>query len=218
MQGTWKHHLSGYDRKGLRRRKQTRHHTLKDKLRALSRLDRMDSQKVEGIFRKEGEVINTCFEEVERQFLVSTCVVRNNHYNGWEDYYDKASKAKEAYKWKGNWFDPYSGEPLDGVVDILHTIETEFVDWDSDVPKTKTRRCWSRADDSKGKTFVYGKPLPEDWWNIYGGMWSTRRRKYCQSFANRRGRRVTRDWISKADFETEIPTYIDEKSISWCVW
>ena len=129
MKGLWKENLCGYDRKGNKRKKQTRHYTLKDNVQAIVHTYRNNPELVD--FRYESEI------------------------QGWRD---------------------------------------------------------------SSTAFIYGKPLPEDWWNIYGGMWQTKRRKYCQSFANRRGRRVTRDWISKADFETEIPSYMDEKSISWCVW
>lgn len=100
----------------------------------------------------------------------------------------------------------------DNVQAIVHTYRNnpEKVDfrYESDI------QGWRDSSTA----FMYGKPLLEDWWNIYGRMWSTRRRKWCQSYANSKDRRIVRDWIIVGDYDIEMNTHELSKTIDWLVW
>lgn len=97
----------------------------------------------------------------------------------------------------------------------IELIDTRFIQYPKPI---KVKNGHKKNILTFGDTvFLYGKPIPVDFWNIFG-FWSTRRRKYCQNYANRKDRRIIRDWIIERDWNREISTHELSKTIAWLVW
>ena len=70
---------------------------------------------------------------------------------------------------------------------------------------------WNRCGFQTNKEFFYKKPLYKKDIN-----WSFPKiRKFYQKLANKKDRRIIRDWIRQGDYEKSIPTHKMSKSIEW---
>ena len=65
--------------------------------------------------------------------------------------------------------------------------------------------------------YIYGKPLPTDFFHMYG-FYSTRRKKFVKRFANRRTRLRIKEWLIKGDYDTTHKNHSLEKSILWEIY
>jgi len=66
--------------------------------------------------------------------------------------------------------------------------------------------------------FIYNKPLCEDWHNQYG-FWGKKSRKWYQTKANRKDRRLIKEYCKFGDFDGSlVKTHCTSKSIAWAVW
>ena len=222
MNGTWKENVSGWDRKGNKRKKQSRKHTLKDKVKPLIRKfhyneEYNDTIWIEGdanyikpekyIYKKSG-FIETWSIEVSRYIGQKVC----------EDYLlsEYSYNNRVAYQTiDDKWYDEYTNEPIDGIVKKLHFKYKEEVTFDE--PVKIYVGTWSRKPSTDETIFIYGKPITDNYTNQYG-FWSARRRKWIQTSAHRKDRALLRQYISNSDWNKDVKTHPLSKSISWEVW
>jgi len=204
MNGLWKENLGGWNHKGQKRKKQKRKHTIRDRARALLKVQ---ERKDIGIW-EEGEVE---FKKPEKIF-------KNNFYiEIWRVKFLKSDYSKyiyrDAYFWNNCWYNEYTDEPIHysfvKKVDFLYATELVF-----DKPieiKENPFRGYSFYVSTT--TFIFGKPLP-NWkkWTLYN---DGRRRKFAQKQAHSKDRAKLREWISKGDWDSEIKTHALSKSILW---
>jgi hypothetical protein len=225
MNGLWKENLSGYDRKGNKRKKHTRKHTLKDKVKPLIKkfyykdidndvihndANRFEYVKPKKTFKQSGWV-ETWRVRVER--IISW---RKPSYDSVYLIRNWSENIRTAYNVNGIWYDEYSHEKIDGDIVPLHFLFKEEVEYDEPI---EIKKSYGWKPSFENEIFIYGKPLCEDWHNQYG-FWSTRRRKYAQTYANRKTRAKAKNWLNKKDWnqETEIKNHSLEKSIAWEIY
>jgi len=226
MNGTWKENVAGYS-KDNRRKKQTRKHTLKDV--AKWHIRHSDAgyrkKKTTPSIRVEGGIETTLAKvPVKKELYVSVYIVDVDNY----DYELKADAGifgvahgffegnnKTAFKYKNRFYDYYTKEPIEGIVKVLNLVDTMYLDWDEGETKYE-RDGWCSASSTE-TLFLYGKPLPVDYWNIFG-FWSTKGRKYAQKKANRADRMAIKTWIENKDISKEVKTHALSKSIAWEIY
>ena len=217
MQGRWKENVGGYH-KDCRRKKHSRKHTLKDKVKPL--IKKYIYNDIDTDFIWEDGVIHTQPEPIYKQSgFIETWKINVTRYVRDAYPYDEyhynvySNNVRTAY-YSDGWYDEYTNEPIIGDVtklSFLWKVEVQY-----DTPK-KINRKRSYFYSEREEIYVYGKPLPKDWNNIYG-FWGTKSRKPAAKMANKIGRAKVREWIHKADWDKPIKNYALEKSIAWEIW
>ena len=225
MKGTWKENVGGYA-KDNKRKKQSRKHSLNDSAKwhiNHSKEWRIKERKISSAIRIEGAIeIIPDTVKVKKELYVKLYKVDVDNYD-----YEKSDylggilpagffegNVKLAFKYKNRYYDFYTKEVMEGVISPLSWIDTIYLDWDESLPKEKKDRSyWSRADSTE-TLHLWGKPLPVDYWCIFG-CYSTKRRKYAQKKVNGIDRMNVKTFIRSADWDKEIRTHALSKSIAW---
>lgn len=231
MQGLWKEDISGWDRKGNKRKKTTRNHNIKD--RALSIMKN---------FEENEDLTTNCRKRYKPEILTSSTIVEHTYTGSF--YNTKTSYPEYVQIWKIRYFYGKENESvvceafLDGrewkmrdkqTVRNAHSISFKD-DYDSFVEKIRPieifKPDWSKERtynkkvtvslSSDGTTMLWGKPLL-DWkrWTLFN---DGKRRKYAQQTAHRADRAITRAWITKGKWDTEMKTHALSKSILWEIY
>lgn len=225
MQGIWKEKLGGYDRKGNRRKRHSRKHTLKDKVKPFIKKFKYkdiendvfhnEANNVEFI-KPEPRLVNSVWIETWRVRVERTLSWKKP---AWDSVYltrNWSENIRTAYKTNGRWYDEYDHTEISGDVIPLAFLFKEQIELDEPI-EIKTPRWWGGIG-TKDELFVYGKPLPEDWHNIYG-FWGRKSRKWYQTKANRKDRRLAKEFCRPRDWDGEtVKTHCTSKSIAWDVW
>jgi len=208
MKGLWKEKISGYNFKGDKRKKTKRKHILKDNIKyhiKANNHDRKNRLNVE-------DYIYTVKRKNNKELFVKLSLISYEKYKN-DFFYIKNTLA---FLYKGNWYDYYTKEILKGsFINELYFIENIYLDWDNCLDKYIEKRY--SVYGTKVNYFLYGKPLPKDFYNMFG-FYSVRRKKYIQTNANRKDRRLLKQWLSNNDFDKPIKTHALSKSIAWEVW
>lgn len=206
MKGLWKENLGSWNHKDSKRKKQTRNHTLKDNIKVLT--------KREINYYKEGEVELFLPKSIYKDCGVVE--VWNIMFSNYEYLFDYGKSIRAYYIPQFGWFDDYTNEIIEyPFIKRMDKVDEKFIQYPKPV---LIKRGYKKNITTFGdRVFLYGKPLPVDFWHMFG-YWSTRRRKWCQTYANRKDRVIIRDWINKSDWNKEIPTHEVSKSIAWMVW
>jgi len=231
MNGTWKENISGYDRKSNKRKKQTRKHLLKDKAKYHITHSEYYGRKN----KKLSNNPNVCYIEGAVEHTPS--MVKNKKelyvdvYTIDVDNYDRTEcnvtltdvirgcfegNTKIAFNHHGRWYDIYTYEHIRGAVKKLTKIDTIYLDWDESLPDM-VEDCGYYASATIETIFLYGKPLPVDWHNIFG-FWSTKARKYAQKKVNSMDRQRLINYISEGDWDKDVKTHSLSKSIAWEIY
>jgi len=217
MTGTWKENVSSYH-KDCRRKKQSRKHTLKDKVKPLVKKFKYKNIDTDFIF-SDGIVITKPEPKTKQSGFVDTFKIEVqrslNEVESDEGYlYTRfSSKVRTAYYANG-WYDEYTDEPIYGDVKKLSFIWSKEVQYDK--PAVIRDRRWYSAS-YVDTIYIYGKPITSNWLNHYG-FWSSKSRKPAAKMANRIGRAKCREWIHNAVWDAPIKNYALEKSIAWEIW
>jgi len=226
MNGTWKENVGGYH-KDCKRKKQSRKHTLKDKAKwhiRHSGIGYRNTIPKNTPTKIEGDVVITPRKILRKKELyVDVYVINVDDYNYIEILGEDfcvppqgffEGKTKIAFKYNNNYFDIYTKEIIIGLIKPLSKIDTIYLDWDEEDTYI-TERVYKPS--IKETIFLYGKPLPKKYWNIFG-FWTTKARKYAQNKAHRMDRRNTKTFIKKGDWDAEIKTHCLSKSIAWEIY
>lgn len=227
MHGTWKENIDGYDRKGNRRKRHTSKHTLNDKAmwhiknETYNRKNSIDT----GAARVEGGVIVTQdMVKNKKHLYVDVWTVDVDNYDRNEcgvsigDIIDGCfeGNTKTAFNYRGGWYDIYTQEPIQGCVKELNKIDTIYLDWDESLPDIVEKRGYY-GYSTEETIYLYNKPLPVDWHNIFG-FWSTKARKYAQKKVNHMDRQRVRDYLAIGDWDEDVKTHSLSKSIAWEIY
>jgi len=227
MNGTWKENIAGWNLKDCKRKKQTRKHTLKDKAKwhikhsdiGWKAKKGSSRTKIEGAIEYIPDTV-----KVKKELYVPVFVVDVDNYNYTEtlgdDYRVKPEgffegNNRTAFRYRNAWYDIYTYEKIEGIIKPLNEIDTIYLPWDENLQDTEDRSYY-RASTTE-TVFLYGKPLPVDFWKIFG-FWSTKGRKYAQKKANRADRMAIKTWLGNKDISKEIKTHALSKSIAWEIW
>jgi len=208
MKGLWKEKLSGYNHKGEKRKKTKRKHILKDNIKYHIKANthgRKNKLNVE-------EYIYSIKKKINKELFVKLSLISHTKYKI-DFFYNKNTLA---FLYKGNWYDYYTQEIIkSSFIKELYFVEYIYLDWDRSVEKYVEKKYSTYRN--KVNYFLYGRPLPKDFYNIFG-FYSARRRKYIQINANRKDRRLLKQWLSNNNFDKPIKTHALSKSIAWEVW
>lgn len=220
MNGYWKNSIGGWNHKDSKRKKQTRKNYIRDRGKILHKLFIRDSKKRErlvneDIYRVENEVtyIRT-YGHIWPEMLKP-----KNTVEVWKVLYnDKIYIVWEHY---GSYYDDVTNEYIDFKIEFdshnFRKIELlDIVGYDNSGELEKANKVFNslyRCNLTK-KEFFLGKPLLKKDINWDDG----KRRGYYQKEAHSKDRASLRDWISKGDWDSEIKTHADSKSIDWSVW
>ena len=210
MNGLWKENLGGWNHKDSKRKKQSRNNTLRDKGRALLKIQ---ETKDIGI-REEGDV----------EYIDPKKVYKNNFYiEIWkiiiskEDEYlfKNTSKIRYAYLWNNSWYDDYNDEKIisDNIDKLEFIYSTELI-FDEEIKIKEPSYYWGAG--SITTTFLFDKPLP--YWKQRTFYNDGKRRKYAQKYASSMDRANLKEWVRKEDWDSEIKTHALSKSILWEIW
>jgi len=220
MQGIWKENISGYNKKGFKRKKFSRKHTLKDK--AKWHITNCDARKGKAISNRTkwenkyefiGQKVKT-----EREIFVDVYKIKVlGSIEGVDcSFIEKETKkTRIAFSYRDHWYDFYTKELINKCVKELVKIETMYINWDQNKDKYRNLRFFSYGN--KDRLFLYGKPLVVDYYNTYG-FYSTKDRIYAQTRANRMDRRRIKIWIDNRDYDKEVKTHALSKTIAWEIW
>ena len=229
MQGVWKENVSGYDRKGNKRKKQNRKHLLKDKAKWHIKhtiYNKQIASKKSNRTYIEGDIDFTPpMVKNNRELYVDVWVVDIDNYN-----YSKSlgeycfiipdghfeGNNRTAFEYNNSWYDIYTKKIIKGIIKPLTKIDTIYLDWDENKPKIVEYHGYCGAA-TKETIFLYGKPLPVKFWNIFG-FYATKDRKYAQKKVNHIDRQNLRTYIAKGDWDVEIKTHALSKSIAWEIY
>lgn len=233
MQGTWKENVSGWDRKGNRRRKTTRNSTIKDKARQIIRIYSEENDVNDKYSKKSDKAVLTNSAITKHEFTgssyrSSTRTKYPEYVQMWKIRYHygslNESKVCEAFLENGKWllrdkhtlsysFGVSWFKQRDEFVEKIRPLEMFKPDWNKE-----------RAYENKksvnynvyGTTYFYGKPLPS-WkkWTLYD---DGKRRKIAQKHAHSMDRQNIRKWIHDEDWDAEVKTHALSKSIAWEIW
>lgn len=209
MQGTWKENLSGYDKKGNKRKKCSRKHTLKDKKYAIhkNKLNIVTDGDVEIIPETKLE-----YGELAKTYLVS---VEKYDWDG-----EKRSKSRLARTFDDViWYDEYTLEYIDNTVRKINFEYSEFIEYNE--PKKvhvySEYRFYYSYVSTNTLDFIYGKPYDEGG-DIWPNFITRSSKKWYKQHANRKTRSRLKNWLRKKDYDSEIKTHCYEKSIKWHVY
>jgi len=229
MNGTWKENISGYDRKGNKRRKQSRKHTLKDKAKWHIKhtiYSKQTNNKLSNKTYIEGNVefIPAMVKNHKELYVdVWTVDVDNYDYSKTLDEYCFLPPAgyfegnnKIAFEYNNAWYDIYTHTYIKGIIKPLNKIDTIYLNWDENKPKIVEYKGYCGVD-TKETIYLYNKPLSVKFWNIYG-FYSTKARKYAQKKVNHIDRQNVRTYISESNWDKEIKTHALSKSIAWEIY
>lgn len=227
MNGTWKENISGYDRKSNFRKKHTRKHTLNDKAKWHIKNETYSnsSQKDTGVCRIEGEVeITQNMVKNKKQLYVDVWTIDVDNYDRSKcnvflsDIIQGCFEGniKTAFNHHGRWYDIYTYEFICGSVKELNKIDTIYLDWDESLPEMVRERGYC-STSSNEIIYLYGKPLPVDWHNIFG-FWSTKGRGYAQKKVNSMDRQRVRNYIARENWDEDVKTHSLSKSIAWEIY
>jgi len=233
MNGLWKENVSGWDRKGNRRRKTSRNNTIRDKGRAILR----NFDETEDIPRN-----HRCRNKPE--ILTNSTITEHTYSGSFYGYtngsypeYVKTFKVRVHYKTflsdventitfeaffnNGKWcttdkrdiFRLVSATYKDFFVEKVRMTGELRLDWTKE--KTRNNKV-SVNNHGEGTTYLYGKPLP-DWkrMTLYN---DGKRRKYAQKYASSMDRQNIRKWCDARDWDAEVKTHALSKSVLWEIW
>ena len=228
MNGTWKENVSGYDRKCSKRKRQTRKHTLKDKAKALIRRfkfndiendviryeTKLEYTSDESIIKKSGWVDEY---EIEVSTIVDTKIINDVTLD------NCTCSLKTAYLENDSWYDVYTNELIVNnarknskskvrIICFLGKKEKIF-----NKPKIIKNYFFKDKYILTSNTFIYNKPIPKNFWHIYG-FYSSRARKHIQRRVNHIDRQRLKMYLTKGDWDLEIKTHALSKSIAWEVY
>ena len=238
MQGLWKEKISGYDKKGIRRRKTSRKNTIRDKRVALlkdyhkgrNKIYRIENP-MELVYKGNRYVLNN--EKIEKTTPIYKIGFRIPK-KGFEDDYSKSSYISiKAYRNgdKGHYNTQWLEEKTDKnirdyfglsfkqfyCIDHIFTIKEvgiKELDWQNEVLKrNRIRRCDFNTNNQR--EFIYNKPLYRYYkWSMYT---ESTRRRFARKMVNGQTRTSVRNWINKGNWDAErvIPCY--EKSYAWYI-
>lgn len=198
MKGLWKENVSSYNHKGIRRKKTTRKHNIKDNIKALVKINRKEnynkSIRLEGQFEVIQEYKNKKTEKI--QVLLLTL--------------NSSKKEVIGYFNKGKLYDYFNHNELKySSFIIIKELDYFFIE-----NKVKPRiRTYKR----NGAYVVYNCVLNKKFWNIYG-FYSSSLRKFFGNYSNRTKRRNVKKFIREGDFDKEIKGNSLDKSIEWTIW
>ena len=221
MNGTWKENLSGYNHKGQRRKKQTRKHILKDKIKPLIKnfyFKNKEIEKEKFFIENQVEYIDNEQTKKKRNITIKIYKIEVIRYYGELCNSRYSTNIREAYKSvNGGYYDLYNFEPIIGnEIKELSLIDTEEFEVEQKDNSKKNNKPITYFYYNSKIYFIYGKPLEKDFFNIYGFN-SCKRRKYCKKLANKRTRKNIKTWLKKGDFDKPHKNHFMEKSTSWCV-
>ena len=213
MQGIWKENISGYT-KDSKRKKQSRKHTLKDKAKwhikhtQYSRKGKCESNKT----FVEGDILVVPDQiKQHKELYINICLI-SVIYDTFDFSY---SKIKLVFQYRNDYYDFYTKELITRSTDLLTVLDIMYLDWDEDLELID--RPGYYGSSTRETLFLYGRPLPVDYWNMFG-FYSTKDRKIAQKKANSMDRQRVREYISKFDWDAEIKTHALSKSILWEIW
>jgi len=213
MQGLWKEKLSGYDRKGLKRKKITRKHILKDK----AKWHIINSDNSKQIREEPGNLIYIRKIKNKRNFYAELWLIKEDISKyPLNILLKKKNKTKAAFFYKNKWFDYFTKEPIEYNIIKIYKIKNIFANLLME-NKSKYRIIKKDYSPTNSIYFLYNKPLNKNFYYEFG-FWTSRYRKYAQNKANRKDRRIVKDWIRKGNFEKELKSHNLSKSIAWEVW
>jgi len=223
MNGIWKENLSGYDRKGQKRKRTTRKNIIRDKAKAL--IKHFDYLNVENYidtdnYRNESLSI-AVFKPIppSKPEFADIYSIKLS----WEDFFSNQwSMFEEAYFKDGLWYDINHSE-----VFYKHSIYSSLTSDIEIVKKLKNVQLkYNDNNDSlykkrniiisTGETFIYDKPFASwEKWKLYS---DGKRRKIAQKLAHHKDRQYLKQWVKKQDWDSNIKTHPLSKSILWEVW
>ena len=220
MQGTWKEKVGGWNHKDTKRKKQTRKHILKDKVKPLIKKFYYDDKEFEDTIRyetiieyKADKAVYKNSGFVEYWKIEKLTKVGNQVFGDYlEPIYNRTKM--DAYLENGIWYNVYTNEIINGYIEKIAFLYKE----EKVFNKPKLINCgYSRNYIMCYNIFIYNKPLGEDWHNQYG-FWSTKARKHVQKLVNARDRANTREYINRGDWDKDVKTHALSKSIAWEIY
>jgi len=233
MNGLWKETVSGWDRKGNKRRKQTRNNTIRDKARQIIHIYSEENDVNDKYSRKSDKAVLTNSAITVHKFtgssyMSSTRTKYPEYVQMWKIRYHYGSlgesKVCEAFLNNGKWllrdkhtlsysFEVSWFKQREEFVERICPLDMFKPDW------TKERAYKNRKSENinvYGTTYLYSKPLPD--WKRSTFYDDGKRRKYAQKYANSMDRQKIREWIGHKDWDKEVKTHALSKSILWEIW
>jgi len=225
MQGTWLENTPLYSKYGDKRRKQTRKHTIKDKFKPLIKkfhykdmIDKSGTYKdtidkynyvVQDEIIKHSQKVEVYKVNIKRYYKIPNTIP-------WE--YNISSSIRYAYKFNKSWYDSYINQII-GDIGEVNIIKFEYFTFIHFNPPLITPIKYTKSSyfGHKSSIWFYDKPIDSNWHNKYG-FWSTRRRKFYQNLANRRDRRLSKNYCIKGDWDKDVKSHSSSRSINWDVW
>ena len=224
MQGVWKEKINGWN-KDNKRKKQSRKHTLKDKAKILIRKfyhQDIDNDSIRRECRKYFDITKKDIKKSEDSFI---CRVEFKYYldRNKKKYHRAIYEPRRyftriCYQLKYKWYDVYTNEEI--IFDehhILFKFEKIHIRYKEPLIVSEDSISLDRFyyDNT---VFIYGNPLPNKFYKMYG-FYSTTLKKFYKKVSHTRTRRNERVWLYKKDYDMdyEIKKSAIEKSYKWYI-
>lgn len=142
------------------------------------------------------------------------------------DYFQKVSKAT-CYKVRGNYYDLYTKKLLRTTSiqssKVLYTTHLKYSDFGLTdkvfTPYTNHRYSWVINSIQDTKVILRGKHLD---YKVFKKLKLKKSRSktaaFWKSYTHRKERSLTREWINRKDYDSEIKTNKLSKGLSWLLW
>jgi len=227
MQGVWKENLGGWNTKGIKRKKQTRNHTIKDKAKAILKNYSEEHDDLE-LYKSDKNILTnssiteytTCWRREKKVFptIVKYFKIRL--------YFDNIHGKTETHTFRaflhnGLWL-------TENCISIFDSLDLSWQQkYHAYIVKVKLigefRPNWTEHKKveisyntsyyPEGTTYLYNKPF-YDWrrWFLYK---PNKRRKFALHTANSADRMAIKTFISNKDWDAELKTHALSKSILW---
>lgn len=239
MQGTWKEKTFGYI-KDCKRKKQKRKHLIKEKNKPILKKyyykdisNEIVRPGVEVILNEDVKFKHSGFVDVYKaevfkfvksinaKHITDICHFKNAYYEMPGYVYTFSSSLKDVYRIpeekSEGYYDAETNEKLTAydsitIMDFLYKKEIQF----KNPIKLSGRKRFATGITTQ--VFLYGKPLPESFHKLYGFYSCSGRRGFSQKKANKRDRRLLKEWLGNRNFDTDIKTHETSISIAWEVF
>ena len=203
MQGLWKNNVSGYNKKGDKRKRQSHKKFVKDKYRSVVKKFVYGKSENLSVYREGSKSV--FYRDAKRIPQEAYVFVWNISIG---------NKEKIAWEYKGLWYDDFTDERLN--IKVGFEVKRNFIieQVPIEVEKQKEhplREIKSFNIYSKKERLLYNKPFPIELERM--SFWV--KKKYSRQKANRKDRVRLRNWLANWDFDKPIKTHELSKSILW---
>jgi hypothetical protein len=223
MKGLWKEKVSGFSRKGDKRKKFTKKHHIKDNIKALyNQYHRTDnSKRFIPMYNKNKNsiLVKTYTIETPEKAIwlikytprVTTKLRKQKTVEVLVKYVQIGKRSIERYPIyiktsDGKNLQPHQYEKLDFIKKF------EVVK-----PKVTTKEKYVVTNSLSNHTMLYGKYLNSNWSYEYG-FWCSRVKKFYQKYEHHKERANIKNWVKKEDWDTVPKDKNLNRNINWIIW